>query len=332
MKHKLVLGYLLGVCSLLFSSLANSGQWHLQLDNDIIFGDDGNYTNGMILSWESTPNRSAIELPPPLKWQSNFTFHQDDAELAWGLKLIQQMWTPGEIEIETPQSTDRPYAGYLALESHTAHYGSQWAQKNWFSLGVVGPASGAQQVQEFVHKITGSSPPLGWHQQVENQVTLQLAYEVDGLLIRGDLVNPVTSGDSQWELSGFSHSQVGNFRTETNLGLTFRWGNDLENSFGRLSHHSGHMGSVASVSQASSIIFYSRASIGYRLNDLTLDGSLPYDSQPQLEKMQAGLVAGILWSHPTWSVGWSFNTYSREYQTNEAKWHGYGSLLFSWHL
>lgn len=82
----------------------------------------------------------------------------------------------------------------------------------------------------------------------------------------------------------------------------------------------------------STFIFYSRVFIGYRLNDLTLDGSLPYNSEPQLENKQAGLITGILWSQPTWSIGWSFNSYTQEYQTDETKWHGYGSLIFSWSL
>ncbi|WP_269970700.1 MULTISPECIES: lipid A deacylase LpxR family protein [unclassified Shewanella] len=249
-----------------------------------------------------------------------------------GLKLSQQMWTPAEIELEAPQSTDRPYAGYLAIESHTVHYGNKWALKNWFSLGVIGPASGAQQVQEFVHKITGSSPPLGWQYQIENQVTLQLAYELDGLLLRRDAFNNAFVGQTQWELSGFSHTQAGNFRTETDLGLTLRWGNNLEDSFGRLSQHRGHMGNLTSTSNRNTFILYSRAFVGYRFNDLSLAGSLPYESDLKLENKQAGFTTGIIWSQPTWSVGWSFNTYTKEHQADSAKWHGYGSLLFSWYL
>ncbi|WP_269970701.1 MULTISPECIES: lipid A-modifier LpxR family protein [unclassified Shewanella] len=84
MKYKLILGYLCTLGSLLFSTSAYSGQWHLQLDNDIIFGDDGNYTNGMMLSWESAAKTHPSELARPLQWQEYFTFDLGDGERAWG--------------------------------------------------------------------------------------------------------------------------------------------------------------------------------------------------------------------------------------------------------
>ncbi|WP_064791882.1 lipid A deacylase LpxR family protein [Shewanella woodyi] len=318
--------------SLLLCSQVYGGQWHLQLDNDIIFGSDGNYTNGMILGWESAAQDRRSELPTPLQWQRLFLFNQQEGEIAWGAKFNQRMWTPEEIEIATPQPDDRPYAGLLTIETHTAHYGVNLSQKNWLSLGVMGPLSGAQQVQEFVHKFTDSSPPLGWQYQVENQVTIQLAYEVDALMLRRDAFNHALTGKTQWELSGFSHTQAGNFRTETELGVLFRWGNDLEHSFGRLSQHSGHLGNLTSAKGFSNFIFYSRAFVGYRFNDLSLEGSLPYDSRLMLEHLQYGVKSGIIWSHSNGSISWSFNSYSQEYQNDKQSWHGYGSLTFSWKL
>lgn len=319
-------------CLVLGFPTAHAGQWHLQLDNDIIFGDDGNYTNAIILGWESDAHTDFSFAPMPAQWLSALTFSQDDAQYAWGWKVVQQMWTPGEIKIEAPQPHDRPYAGYLAFEGHTATYSGTLAQKNWLSVGVVGPASGNEQVQSFVHKITGSSAPQGWQYQVENQVTVQAAYEVDTLFGRGAAFNTDLLGETQWDISGFSHTQVGNFRSETDLGVTLRWGTELANSFGRLSQHSGQLGNLSSISKNSNIMLYSRAYMGYRFNDLTLDGTLPYDSAVEMENMQAGVNTGIIWSHPSWSVAWGFNTYTKEYASDTDKWHGYGSLVVSWHL
>lgn len=325
---------LAGAClPLLFvSPFGMADQWHIQLDNDIIFGDDGNYTNAIIIGWESTPLADLTQTKQPIQWQGKLAFNQDNAHRAWGLKLVQQMWTPGLIEVEAPQAYDRPYAGYLAIESHTATYGTTLAQKNWFSLGVVGPASGSEHVQSFVHKVTNSSPPQGWDYQIENQLTIQAAYEVDALLGRTTSSNNSLLGETQWELSGFSHSQLGNFRSETDLGLTLRWGSDLANSFGRLSQHSGQYGNISATTQSSTFMIYSRAYVGYRFNDLTLEGDLPYSSYAELENRQAGLNLGVIWAQPSWSLGWSFNTYTREYESDTDKWHGYGSLLFSWNI
>ncbi|AQS38998.1 hypothetical protein Sps_03883 [Shewanella psychrophila] len=312
--------------------VAHAGQWHIQLDNDIIFGDDGNYTNAIIFGWESQVLSDLSNAPVPAQWLGTLTFSQTDAEHAWGWKVSQQMWTPGLIEVAAPQVEDRPYAGYLAFEGHTASYSPRLVQKNWLSLGVVGPASANEQVQSFVHKVTGSSTPQGWQYQVENQVTMQAAYEVDALISRGSAFDSRFLGDTQWDVSGFSHSQLGNFRSQADLGLTLRWGTDLANSFGRLSQHAGQYGNFSATTKSSSFIVYSRAYLGYRFNDLTLEGSLPYDSQVELESRQAGINTGIIWAQPDWSIAWTFNTYTKEYQSDTDKWHGYGSLVVSWNL
>ncbi|WP_295030300.1 lipid A deacylase LpxR family protein [Shewanella sp.] len=316
----------------LASPIAHAGQWHIQVDNDIIFGDDGNYTNAIILGWESQAEADLSFAPMPAQWLGALTFSQADAEHAWGWKVSQQMWTPGMIEVDAPQAEDRPYAGYLAFEGHTATYSARLAQKNWLSLGVVGPASANEQVQSFVHKITGSSAPQGWQYQVENQLTLQAAYEIDSLFMRGAAFNNDFLGETQWDIGGFSHTQLGNFRSQADLGLSLRWGNELANSFGRLSQHAGQYGNLSATSKSSSFMVYSRVYLGYRFNDLTLDGSLPYDSQVELENRQAGINTGIIWAHPGWSIAWTFNSYTKEYKSDTDKWHGYGSLVVSWNL
>jgi len=315
---------------LLISPWVSAGQWHLQVDNDFIFSDDGYYTNGFMLGWESAPVQNLNDTISPIRWQSLFSFKQNNAQRAWGVTLTQQMWTPAEIKIETPQPYDRPYAGYLAIESHTATYAERWAQKNWLSMGVLGPASGTKNIQQMIHKILGASTPNGWKHQIENQLTVQIAYEVDALIVRTDAFNSTFTGETQWELSGLSHSQAGNFRSETELGLTFRWGTNLADSFGRLSQHSGQFGNILAADNSSSWMLFSRAYIGYRFNDQTLDGSLPYDSHVELENNQTGFTTGIIWARPDWSLAWSFNTYTKEFQSDTDRWHGYGSLIFSW--
>ncbi|ABV35995.1 conserved hypothetical protein [Shewanella sediminis HAW-EB3] len=317
---------------LLISPWVSAGQWHLQVDNDFIFKDDGNYTNGLTLGWESAPLQNLDDTASPIRWQSLFSFKQNSAQRAWGVKLTQQMWTPGEIKIETPQPYDRPYAGYLAIESHTATYGETWAQKNWLSLGISGPASGTEQLQKLFHKLTPSSTPNGWQHQIENQLTIQLAYELDALIMRRDAFSNAFTGETLWELSGFSHSQAGNFRSEADLGLTFRWGTNLADSFARLSQHSGQFGNISATTKFSSWMLFTRAYVGYRFNDLTIDGSLPYNSHVEFENSQAGVTTGIIWAHPSWSLAWSFNAYTKEYQSDPDSWHGYGSLIISWQL
>ena len=305
----------------------SASQWHLSFDNDVVIGQDGDYSNGFVLGWQEFPQADFSQAPWPFNWQKQLraTTEGTKQTVQWGAKIYQRLWTPKEIEYDYAQPFDRPYVGLLELESFTGSFSEILAQKNWFSIGVIGPASGAQTMQEFVHKITDSTSPNGWKYQVENQLTVQLAYEVDSLFTRQP-----AGKDSQWELSGYSHNMLGNFRSEANLGLTFRWGDDLAQSFGQLSSHDGHYGQYSnSARQRGSWTVYARAQAGYRFNDLTIDGSLPYDSYVQIQHQQAKASTGVIWAFPTWSVSWSFDLYTKEYESDSDKWHGYGVLSYS---
>ena len=69
------------LCTFLLSSNfllpVNAGQINIQLENDGIFANDNNYTNGFSLGWESKPqrsvqNRSSSNKPLLLQLQHSF--------------------------------------------------------------------------------------------------------------------------------------------------------------------------------------------------------------------------------------------------------------------
>jgi hypothetical protein len=314
------------IVSFLFSPLTYASQFHFQLENDVTFGEDGNYSNGMILGWESTALSYHKESPINAKnWLQLLSFPLQNSQHAWGLKVSQRMWTPDEIKIAEAQPYDRPYAGLLEIEQHSALYNSNIAQKTWLAIGVTGPASGTEKLQGSIHKLLGASEPLGWQYQIENQATIQLAYEIDYLLIR----QPAPF-NSQWEISTFNHNAIGNIRSDIDVGLTFRWGVNLEKSFGRLSSHFGHTGDLTTNATPQTLLFFTRLQAGYRFNDMTIDGKLPYESEVEFNAQKASAATGLSYYFSGGAVTWSFNVYNKEYLTDSKQWHGYGLLQFSW--
>jgi len=311
-----------------FAPFTYGGQFHFQLENDVTFGEDGNYSNGIIIGWESQPILDDADATSFIQqWQKTLFFAQPQAKKAWGVKVTQRMWTPDEIKITVPQPDDRPYAGFLEFEHHIALYGGDFAQKNWLSIGIIGPASGTEQLQGAIHKLLGASTPAGWPFQIENKATFQFGYEVDSLLLRKS-----APFDSQWEISAFNYNTLGNLRSDINLGLTLRWGPALQQSFGRLSSHFGHVGNSLYQAQPYSLLFFTRMQVGYRFNDLTIDGSLPYVSQVEFNPYLVSATTGASYTFDKVAVTWSFNFYNKEYLNDNNSWHGYGSLLFTWLL
>ncbi|PKI14792.1 lipid A deacylase LpxR family protein [Colwellia sp. 12G3] len=324
------------ICFIMTNALlaVHAGQLNIQLENDGIFANDGNYTNGFSFAWESKPllshqHEQPASMPTLFQLQHYIRLPITQTHSAWGLKISQRMWTPNNIDIIEPQSDDRPYAALLEVESHTVDYGPKFAQKSWLALGTIGPNSKAEYFQKKIHALIGSTTPLGWHYQVQQQITLQFAYEVDALVFRSNKFIEKPSPHNQWEVSSYSHIALGNFNTEASLGLLFRWGSKLNKTFGRLSSHFGHIGNTTQIINSNSFTVFTRLQLGYRFNDLTIDGELPYESHVDIEHNQAKAAIGINWIIDNYMITWSLNSYTRAYRSDNKSWYSYGSLTLS---
>jgi len=315
-------------------SQAQAGQLNILLENDGLFANDGNYTNGFSFGWESKALLSHQQYLPatiPLffQLQHHLRLPINQSHTAWGMNISQRMWTPNKISSMEAQNNERPYAGFLQIESHLAEYSTKFSQKNWLSLGIIGPKSKAEQVQTKVHSFSDYTPPNGWQYQVQEQVTLQLAYEVDALLFRSSKLPGNLFNHNQWEASSYSHIALGNFNTEASLGLLFRWGTMLNKTFGRLSSHFGHIGNTTDVISSNNFTAYSRLQLGYRFSDLTIEGRLPYESDITIEPKQAKATIGVNWTINNYAITWSLNSYTRSYHSDKKSWHSYASLTLS---
>lgn len=184
----------------------------LTWDNDLFGGTDRHYTNGVALSlFGHVPPHAAPRLLG------------DDAE--WRLTLGQQIYTPEALRDPDPIPGDRPYGGWLYLGLTLTDHDAELERRHVFGvdLGVVGPASGAEELQRFVHgNLLQGVLPRGWRHQVATEPGLVLRYELAQRLERGDLAATGLAHDLGARL-GF---ELGNVRTGAWLGLTGRvgWG------------------------------------------------------------------------------------------------------------
>lgn len=77
---------------------------------------------------------------------------------------------------------DRPYAGWT-YASTSYHRKNEAKDKMSFmdtvevQLGIVGPASYAEETQKLVHELRDLDQPNGWDNQLENQPGLVIAFE-----------------------------------------------------------------------------------------------------------------------------------------------------------
>ncbi|WP_396622423.1 lipid A deacylase LpxR family protein [Marinobacter sp. W-8] len=211
---------------------ANSGQLNLAWDNDLFTGSDRGYTNGVRLSYLTSTAEASDEGSAQLARtaREGLSFLPGIADAnnnhAMSVSLRQLMVTPENISSDEPQFNDIPYAGHLSLSSTLWSWNADSITGYGAHIGVVGPESGAEASQKWVHKITGSERPRGWDNQLGTDVVggLQAAHG-------RKLMQLGQNGELQQQLSVVGSTLLSSFRTTAKTGLIWRLGKQLPMNF-----------------------------------------------------------------------------------------------------
>lgn len=144
-----------------------------------------------------------------------------------GFSIGQDIFTPSDIEREDLQEDERPYAGwtYLSVALHSKN--STRLDTFETSLGIVGPASFAEQAQNTVHEIKDIPTAEGWEHQLENEPGVMFTWQRSWRTHRHDGVN-------NWDWDAMPHfgGTIGNVMTYANFGYEIRYGYDIPDDFG----------------------------------------------------------------------------------------------------
>ena len=147
----------------------------LNMQNDLFVGrDGGGYTNGTFLatvrasSREEAPLRSPALLTPIAPWLG-----VSKASLV-SYSAGQIIVTPRDLRRATPDPEDAPYVGGLAFRAAQIDVRENRSDLVALSLGVIGPAAGAEQTQKAIHRAIGADAPMGWDTQVSNRAMVAL--------------------------------------------------------------------------------------------------------------------------------------------------------------
>ena len=194
------------------------------LENDLFSGTDKRYTNGIRFSYLTPPVSSATMHDPALTWIPTVSGADSVRfEYAFG----QSMFTSDNKLDPNPPTTGRPYAGFLygSAAVITEHADSQKSLQ--MTVGVVGPASGAHETQDFIHSIIDSPKAQGWGTQLKNEPALNFAYlQRERDWWKKDL------GWLDTDLVPHFGGALGNVYTYANAGATLRVGANLPRDFG----------------------------------------------------------------------------------------------------
>jgi len=201
------------------------GTLSLIFENDLFYGEDRNYTNGVRAAWLSPPSKPfdlairAADLVP---------MFPADGKVRTTYAIGQNMYTPPDITLSDPPAGSRPYAGWLyASLGVIAETGNQLDQLE-FTLGIIGPGSLAQQTQKFIHRYSDSDQPRGWSTQIGSEPGLVATYQKT--LRR--FIYEESFGGFGFDVAPHIGGALGNVYTYANSGVTFRFGSPLPLDYG----------------------------------------------------------------------------------------------------
>ncbi len=258
------------------------------MENDIIAGEDRDYTNGLRFAALGL-NAHQAGISGAIARRVLGAAYDDDVYA--GFAVNHAIFTPAAYGASVAPADQHPYAGMVTLDLETQRVGSIVMERASLHAGLVGPSAGGAEVQIAWHDFTASEEPRGWDAQLEDEALLGLGYE----RAARTLVPPRFGRG--FEMLTTAGASVGNALTQAHLGATLRYGEDLQNDFGPPRARSGFGGGdvFTPVDARSWYVFAGAQARGVARN-IVLDGNTFRESGPQVTRepfvheASAGLV------------------------------------------
>lgn len=140
--------------------------------------------------------------------------------------ISQSIFTPHNTQLRFPDPHDRSYAGYLSLSAQLLHDTDNARSVLGLSVGVIGPSSLAQEVQNGFHNVIGDPSNKGWHSQLRDEPAFQL------LAGRTYRLPMSRFGAIETDALPAAFVGLGTVRDYAQAGFRLRLGQGLDSDFG----------------------------------------------------------------------------------------------------
>lgn len=297
--------------------------WTLQGENASISAGnptDRLYVNGLRLGWFSPTG-----MVPEALTNLGHTLWGGGQQRV-GVELFQQIYTPIDTHLAVPNRYDRPYAGLLGGNFTLMSDSEDTRSILTVTLGIVGPGSGAENLQKGFHDLIGQSSPQGWSHQIANTPAIEVLHERTWRL---PLLGDVAGMQTDW-LPSLSVG-LGNLRDYVQTGVVFRIGQGLNSDFGVPRLRPGLSGGdVFQPTRPFAWYLFAGVdgqAVGY---DLLLQSS-PFRGGPHVATTwdQAELEGGLALIYHGVRLTFAYVAQTPEYHTQSGGLHQFGSAALS---
>lgn len=287
---------------------------------------DRYYTNGAGIELSFDPNFTpSIRdwLAPAGEW--------DDPRFGVGVAIKQRIYTGIDISDPNPAPDDHPYAGYLYLALSLQRADETKHDHFELDLGLVGPGSGAETFQKFIHDVFPEEiDPQGWDEQLDNEPTINFNFQ------RTWKSKPANIAGVQMEMLPAAGFDLGTVSVKARAKMTLRAGMNLPSDFGPatlLGHKDHTVPAGASVFGEDgtehnwSFYLYASAQVEAIAHDIILDGNVFETSRSvSSEPFVALATVGAVLRYKHCYFGYAQNFQSETFE-NQVDGQAFGTLV-----
>lgn len=330
MKIKKIILTIFLYSTFVYAQESKDNNWTLDrfnyyFENDIYTKTDDGYSAGARLSLLYFIGNQDYSLYNLLFLDDNMT------DSYFSISLTNQIFTPTDTTSTFLQVDDRPYAGWTYIDVGIHKSSKKILRSLSLKVGIIGPDSGAEEIQNGIHKLVGSDEVEGWNHQLNNELGVNLKY-IQKCILASNFEKTL-----DWSIIPFFSAELGNVAINASAGLNTRFGYNIPQDFGVSSIDIGGEPGIPIYEQYRnaklqnwSFSFNLMASTSVVGHDIFLDGNT-FTSSHSVEKEQYIYYGGFGFTIRYKSFVFDFlEVHNSKKFKKETKGHGVGTMVFSW--
>lgn len=245
--------------------------------------------------------------------------------------FVNQIYTPTDTQSTQLQVDDRPYAGWTYGEVAIYRSYKDSLKSLALQVGMIGPASHAEDLQNGIHSLIGSKKVNGWDNQLHNELGINLKY-THKFLYEFDKIAGV-----EGMFLPFYSGELGNISIKATAGASYRFGWNIQKDYGVTSIDIGGDQGIPIYGEFDdmrnkdwSFSFNLLAAGSVVLRDIFLDGNT-FGSSHSVDKEALVGYGGIGFTARYKRFMFEFiEIHNTKKFKKENGGHGVGTMVFSW--
>ena len=293
----------------------------ISLQNDLFFGrDGGGYTNGTFVASVRSSSATDVRLEAPALLAPIAPLLGVGNPSIVSFSAGQVIITPRNLRLSEPDPKDAPYVGGLAFRAAQIQVEEDRADLVAISLGVIGPAAGAEQTQKAIHRVIGADRPMGWDTQVSNRALVALERRAAWRFASS---TERTAGRPSSDFVLQAGATMGNLETLAEVSLLLRYGVTLEQSFPSTMPVTGKNSDPFLMGEG--WFFFGGVSAEHTFRHIGIGES------SELRKTKAALTVGISYGWKDAALTFALRSVDPLIEASSRR-QSYGSLTYAFHL